>query len=320
MTDTSTLGSRSIILHKRFISLLFSMTEYIDRPVIIETVRVPVFTAEDPLLPVVKQLLGANKDSADKIRTYFATQIQPTTSGIVAVRSEDLLACIHNLLQGSVSVDSEQQAVAKKKGWYYLTPVTQNTFMSDIERNTGLYAENAAFTAAFVRNVMPVLQVNWLQQARNILISQGEYESAEPNDYPDTLVVERIIYLFRVQLLLLAGSGKSILTAHDTPLGKETSTLQDLTTLIHPSVDAQTVLQFLLSVAEERGGVVVAFNSKIMQGETVTDFDDSSEVLHDIQEIAISPLSGMVKLGDTVVAIESLGDYEDAILKELGLG
>lgn len=295
------------------------MTEFNDKPVITETTRVPVFTAEDPLLPLVKRLLESNNEVADKIREYFKTKILPARSDIIAVRSEDLLTCIHNLLQASIRVDDEQPAVDKAEGWYYLTPVEQETFMSDIERNTSLYAESAAFTAAFVRNVVPVLKDNWLQQARNILISLGEYDSAESNDFPDSLVVEKIIYLLRVQILLLAESGQPIQTAFDTPPGSKTTTLQDIIKLIHPSVDKLTVLQFLLRVTNERQGVVVAFNNKILQGETITNMDGPNDVLHDTHEYAVRPPDGVITLGDAIVAIEPLGDYEDNVLRELGL-
>lgn len=284
-----------------------------------EMERIPVFTTEDPLLPVVTELLDQHPDQAKSIRALFATKVPSVKEQIVGVRSEDVLTLIYNLLQESTPVDYTDPAVAKEAGWYYITPVSQDNINANIRENKRQYAKSAAFTAAFMRNVKPVLVPDWIGKARILLKNLEEFTDSDSEHYPDALVVEAIIDLFYTQIYLLRQGNNPIPNLEGARHNGESSTLQELAGLIQSGIDKHEVVRFLAEVADTREGVLVAFNESIMQGPLASDSEYADDIIHDANEQAIRPKRGEILLAGAVVAIESLGDYEDNVLKQLGL-
>jgi hypothetical protein len=86
--------------------------------------------------------------------------------------------------------------------------------------------------------------------------------------------------------------------------------------------DTERVLRFLVDVRKNRGGVLIGFNEAVIQGECVTDATDRDlRIVHGVPEMAVRPEGGFIDLsGSPIVGIECLGDYEERLVRELGLG
>ncbi len=300
--------------------------------------RPAVFSLENPLLPEVRQGLKANPEREEVIKRLFSRNLAEAKDEIIAFRSEDVVTFLDCLLKGSIPVDVASPIVCKIAGWYYLTPIESHPFFDahpeltgnyptrgfyqEIYSNTSVYAPDIAFRTAFSRNVTPVLKPNWQAKARRILAETDPWV-LDP-EFPEALVYEEFTNSLASELRREDAEIRigQAFQALEGKYQRSYAFLQRFLRLIQQDVDKERVIKFLLKVVQERSGIVVGFNERILeQGRYLTAVTDTEDITHDAPELVIQPKTGFIDLsGEPIIAaIEPLGNYEDRVLTELEL-
>lgn len=298
---------------------------------------IPVFSTEDPLLPIVKARLDQDPKKKSELKGLFANDIRSHQSDIISVRSEDLLTFLDYKTRGVIPIYNDNESIQNKSEGYFFTTgnfehkyFTQHPelhpkvrmpkyadvkFMNVVQHNINIYPEVAAFTAAFVRNVLPVLKPDWKNLGRQLLLDIDEHSEVFREDYSPSLIAEQLIEQFKNQSKYTY-KGKFMTEEQFQQLRREPTTFEQLTMLIKEGVDKRKVFEFLEEVSKTRSGIMVGFNEHILQGEIITEANGQTDGKY---EIMIKPPNNQIDISNSVVAIESLGEYEDNVLEQLGL-
>lgn len=287
------------------------------------------FTEKDPLFDSVKARLETQPSKKEKIRSLFSTKLAAVKDQVIGVRSEDILTIIERLQEGRIPVNFPGEGIrARKKGWYYLTPIETNPFWSTIPGvefdggnqsniyeqtldNIGLYAHSGAVATALSRNVFPHLQGAYRKEFRRLFKEiPGDIGMSTAESIASDLIDE-----------WKAGGGKHVGTERIMRSPNRFPVFNCLLTLVHKEESRIPIGEFLIKVIKERGGVIVGFTKEVIQGRIASRLFDQESVIHATEEIAVKLKGGFIDLSkNPIIAIEPLGEYEDRILDQLGLG
>ncbi len=310
------------------------------------------FPTEDSLLTVVRTRLQSSPELLEKTKGYFSKEIVAAKDEIIGVRCEDVVTFLAHLTQERIPVGLPEWATypirSKSPANYHLTTITNNPFYDSPEfkaetisywlteeklyrkkhypqsSNSRFYFETnfltmsehagpTALATVFTRTLPELLRPDWRERAMVMGASfeRIHYEE-EMDDGEKLMMFERFISLLHEQLdeaCDLDLTANQLLSAEGRrEFPKVIGTIYNLFKREAPKAE---LAEFLLNVVRERNGVMVGFNQNILQSEV--DYVDSSEIV-------IRPEGGFIDLSQNqIVAIEPLGDYEDRVLKELGI-
>ena len=285
-------------------------------------------------------------DKKTSIKALFSTSLASQKGNIVAVRSQDIVTTLERLARGKIRVAVEdkpaqdQRIMSKEPGWFYASPVYDSIFFKAnphlvpqtgrgksgelyevVGANTAVYAPSIVLSTALIQNAAPVLKEDWFERACEAATHSHMEMFIDRDPIPKAEAIESIVSAIQREVDTLPKKGDPVHTILEGKYGYWV--LKSLAASVKEGIDPKEIIGFLLAVPQKRGGVILAFSAKLLeQGDFVTNAteDEYSTVLHDSDELALHHTTGSIDLeGGVVLAIETLGDYEDAVLKHLGL-
>lgn len=263
----------------------------------------------------------------DQLRSIFRKG-PLNNSGIIAVRTVDILTFLPMLLQGKISVDygeQEKSTVDKPHGWFFTTATPlfyglhpdiplptdhPETLADTIDLNNDVNRLNVLGTC-FSRTVVPLLKPNWKSSVDRIV---AEYDDFSDEPFPAK-------YEIFVELLFCSLSGENQFEIEASQKLFE-FTEHEFADMIRPGFGHEAIVRkFLQQAYRERGGVVIGFNEKVLQGDFVTrQTEGEQKITHEPYELVIKPREGVIDLKcDPIVTVLPMGKFEKKILGKLGL-
>lgn len=266
-------------------------------------------------------------DDFDQIRSIFSKE-SLDNDGIIAVRTVDILAFLPLLLQEKISVDYDEQGestVDKPHGWFFTTPTPlfyelhpdipppighPQTLADTIDLNNNVYRLNVLGTC-FSRTIVPLLKPDWKNSVDRIV---AKYDDFSDEPFPAK-------YEIFIELLFCSLTGVNQFEIEaDRDFFKFIE--HEFVDMIRPKFGREAIIKkFLRQAYKERGGVVIAFNEKVLQGDFVTrQTEGELEVTHESHELAIRPKEGAIDLKQNpITTVLPMGKFEQEILEKLGL-
>lgn len=243
---------------------------------------------------------------------------------IVGVRSEDLLFLLESVHRGYLPAG--QGTRFKEEGYFYLVPNPESTLLQGnrkdliynpkvqnaatalrtfpemVDENISQYG-NSAVLGAIHRNFFPLVQ-NWDGLVEKINKFYGE------SGLGLDIIQEKLLE----GLAKIARQSKEI----QRPIASFTPNNRYLFDLFHESVGHsidRNSLQDQLVLFSERSSIMIAFSNALVEDYVAT---NAVDVVDTGDEFAVAVPDGKLPL-DYIVGFESLGEFEDRILSELGI-
>lgn len=300
----------------------------------LENAKSGTIPQEDPFLPEVKASLSKDPLLRQRLSDYVEKGVSGKSSTQVAcIRSQDIITTLRQIIDGRVDIHYVENGLGimgKIDGFYTTFNPAHSFFKSDSGKglvpsddrrsfnevafeNSEHYGPTIAFATAVMRNIFPVLgltQDDFFNFVRAELGDTNEWVHLP--DYPKNLVVEDYLSRVRDEMEKYSSSEEKTLGKNRYPYAS--ALLEKV-----PHNLREATLRFLRSTYEERRGVIVGYSDHLLsQGRLETALTDGLEASG--TELVVVPNNQVIQLSkDTIVGIEPLGDYEEAVLKSLQL-
>jgi hypothetical protein len=274
------------------------------------------FTGEDRLFPTVKKKLGsAEPAKTAEIRRLLQTKTHTVRDKVAGLRGQDILTTLNQLLDGKIDFapDGTGMIVKNEPAFYYMSKDAVGFDMAAEEASS--YGVQIAFSTALHRTVVPLLRKGYEKSLEGVEFGfWGKVESETARKYPE-LWRETWYDGLHDEFRILGEIGVRFENAtSQVGIARYPLTNSLLGLLERPDLK-ERVFDFLKGAHSERRGVLIGFGREAMRGRDHT----ASEGIEG--ERAVMPPEGTLDLRrrGTVLAVEPMGAYEDAIIAKLGL-
>jgi hypothetical protein len=268
-------------------------------------------------------LQALNADDIEKVRSLHSKSLTKQKERIVGVRVEDLLYLLESVHAGHMPV--KEGTRFKEEGYFYLVPNPESLLLQkerqDLIYNPDIqnadsalrtfpealdeafrYTESAAI-AAIHRNLVPLVQ-DWEPLVKSVNKFYGE------SDLGKDIIQERLLEGLIKTAQTSIENGRPITSF--TPNNRYLFDLFD--EALGHSIPRDVLGQQLVDFSQ-RSSVVVAFNETLLHNRTAT---NKLGIVHSGNEFAVRVSGGELPL-DCIAGFESLGEFEDRVLNELGI-